>query len=206
MKNSILVLTLILVGLTAFGCATQYENDDKNDTNKMHDDMQQQMNEHMEDMDEMMNGDVMGHDMMGMNIKDDENFLVMMIPHHQEAIDTAKIILGKSENVELKDLADAIIKAQTGEIDQMQKWGTEWYGTSFKPSKEYMNMMPSNLNELEGKELDQAFITGMIMHHQGAIMMAKQIKEKTERPELLEMADNIIEAQAKEIEMMQGWQ
>lgn len=54
------------------------------------------------------------------NVKNEEEFIVNMIPHHQEAVDTARIIAANSTNNELKQLANAIIEAQTKEINMMQ--------------------------------------------------------------------------------------
>jgi uncharacterized protein (DUF305 family) len=52
-----------------------------------------------------------------------------MIPHHQAAIDMARY-LANSNKPELVQLGGEIITAQTREIEQMQKWLTEWYGTN----------------------------------------------------------------------------
>lgn len=146
----------------------------------------------------------MGHGMETMSIQSDEDFLAMMIPHHQEAIDTSNIILQYSTNEELKALAQAIVDAQTAEIAQMEAWGADWFGETFQASAGYDPMM-SDLSLLEGEDLDQEYIEGMIAHHQGAIAMAEEIQMITERPELLEMADAIIAAQTAEVEMMQAW-
>lgn len=56
-----------------------------------------------------------------------------------------------------------------------------------------------------GEEYEEAFLRGMIMHHLGAISMAEELLEETERPELVDLANGIIETQAKEVEMMEGW-
>ena len=94
--------------------------------------------------------------------------------------------------------------SQTTEIEQMRAWYLDWFGGAPSTGM-YMAMMP-NLNDLEGEELDQAFIKGMIEHHEGAIAMAEAVKNLTERPELLTMADNIITAQTQEVELLEGWQ
>lgn len=52
----------------------------------------------------------------------DIDFVKGMIPHHQGAIDMAKILLEHGKDPELKALAEAVIKAQTTEIAQMQEW------------------------------------------------------------------------------------
>jgi uncharacterized protein (DUF305 family) len=51
---------------------------------------------------------------------------------------------------------------------------------------------------------DLQFLDSMIHHHNGAIMMAKMVLGKTERPELKAFAQKIIEDQTKEIEYMNG--
>lgn len=68
-----------------------------------------------------------------------------------------------------------------------------------------MNQMTQNLESLSGDEFDKAFIEQMIDHHQGAIDMANLVLEKSEKKELKDLANAIIEAQTKEIEMMEGW-
>ena len=52
----------------------------------------------------------------------DRDFVTMMIPHHQGAIDMAKVVLSYGKDSEIKKLAEGIIKAQEEEIAQMQAW------------------------------------------------------------------------------------
>ena len=54
-------------------------------------------------------------------------------------------------------------------------------------------------------EYDLRFIDAMIPHHQGAIAMAQQVLEKSTRPEVKKLAEEIIKAQEKEIAQMQQW-
>lgn len=59
----------------------------------------------------------------------DRDFMVMMTPHHQSAVDMAKIELRLGTHAELKSMARDIIKSQEQEIGQMQTWLKAWYGT-----------------------------------------------------------------------------
>jgi len=68
-----------------------------------------------------------------------------------------------------------------------------------------MNQMSSTLAVLKGEDFDRMFITLMIDHHQGAIDMAKLALSNSEKDELKDLANDIISAQTKEIEMMKGW-
>ncbi|MCL5999613.1 MAG: DUF305 domain-containing protein [Chloroflexi bacterium] len=52
---------------------------------------------------------------------------------------------------------------------------------------------------------DAQFIDSMIMHHQGAIDMAKQAQAEAQRPEIKKMAEDIIKAQQSEIDQMKQW-
>jgi len=52
----------------------------------------------------------------------DRDFVTGMIPHHQGAIDMAKILLAHSQDAELRQLAEGIIAAQDKEIAQMRDW------------------------------------------------------------------------------------
>lgn len=52
---------------------------------------------------------------------------------------------------------------------------------------------------------DLRFIDAMTMHHQGAVVMAKSALEKSKRPEIKQLANNIIKAQNKEIAQLKQW-
>ena len=52
----------------------------------------------------------------------------MMIPHHQGAIRMAHAELADGENAKARELAQAIVDAQTKEIDDMNMWRADWYG------------------------------------------------------------------------------
>ena len=54
-------------------------------------------------------------------------------------------------------------------------------------------------------DYDLRFIDGMTPHHQGAIEMAKQAQQKSQHPEIKQLANNIIKAQEKEIAQMKQW-
>jgi uncharacterized protein (DUF305 family) len=58
----------------------------------------------------------------------DQRFIQAMIPHHESAVVMAQDALQNAERQEIKDLAQAIITAQEGEIAQMKQWLQEWYG------------------------------------------------------------------------------
>lgn len=56
-----------------------------------------------------------------------------------------------------------------------------------------------------GEEYEEAFLRGMIVHHIGAVKMAEELLEQTNRPELRTFAQDIINVQSKEVEIMKGW-
>lgn len=53
-----------------------------------------------------------------------------------------------------------------------------------------------------GNRMDAAFVTDMTAHHQGAIEMAKLARTRAEHPQILNMADAIVDAQEGEIAVM----
>ncbi len=76
---------------------------------------------------------------------------------------------------------------------------------------EHMGMggaMDDMMQELEGKtgdEFDKAFLSEMIMHHQGAVAMAEAALQSAKHQEIKDMAKAIIAAQNAEIRQMQEW-
>jgi len=58
----------------------------------------------------------------------DRAFIDMMIPHHQGAIRMARIELDRGADGDAMKLAEAIIAAQTREIEQMNGWRKDWFG------------------------------------------------------------------------------
>jgi uncharacterized protein (DUF305 family) len=56
----------------------------------------------------------------------------------------------------------------------------------------------------EHTEADVEFVQGMIPHHEGAIEMAELVEGRSDRQELLDLADEIIEVQDEEIALLRG--
>jgi uncharacterized protein (DUF305 family) len=52
----------------------------------------------------------------------DKDFVMMMIPHHQAAIDMAKVELQEGKDPKIKKMAQMIIRAQEKEIAEMKRW------------------------------------------------------------------------------------
>lgn len=92
---------------------------------------------------DMMAGHDVGSDsgMMDMSMSDmmtglrgktgdafDKAFITEMVAHHQGAIEMATAAKANASHEELRQLADAIIAAQTKEIGEMREWYKAWYG------------------------------------------------------------------------------
>jgi uncharacterized protein (DUF305 family) len=54
-------------------------------------------------------------------------------------------------------------------------------------------------------QFDLRFLNAMIPHHQGAVTMAQQALEKSDRPEVKKLAQDIVDSQQKEIDQMNQW-
>lgn len=88
--------------------------------------------------------------------------------------------------------------------------GQKMSQTSFKMEKVNhtemsMTEMTDGLKGKTGEEFDRAFVEMMIVHHEGAVEMAKLIESSTKRDELRRLGQAIITAQTEEIAQMRKW-
>jgi len=138
-----------------------------------------------------------------MMVKSEREFLTGMIPHHQEAVDTAKEVIARGGSTpEIKLLAENIVAAQEKEIAQMKQWYQDWYGVVYEAKSEDYEPMMRELANLSGAELDKRFLEDMVMHHMGAIMMAQSVQPYIEHNEITELTEAIVTSQTVEIELM----
>jgi uncharacterized protein (DUF305 family) len=72
-------------------------------------------------------GMMMGPQQLAHSDPFDKAFIDAMIPHHQSAIEMAKVAYEKSDNPQIKELAQNIMSAQQEEIEQMNRWRHQWY-------------------------------------------------------------------------------
>ncbi len=138
-------------------------------------------------------------DMPDMHVSSEEEFIVEMIPHHQEAVDTSLVIINNTENEDLRDLARRIVDAQRREIDMMEGWLDQYYDGGYEP--DYQKMMPP-LKQMSGEQQDIAYLRGMIRHHMMAVMMARQVLQLDPSERVEEFARNVTEVQTSEIREM----
>jgi uncharacterized protein (DUF305 family) len=150
----------------------------------------------------------------------DVSFTQGMIPHHQQALEMAKLAADRASSAEVKDLAARIEKAQDPEIQTMSGWLKSW-GKDVTRSGSSMESMPgmdhsahsdmpgmmdskdmAKLEKASGADFDTMFLTMMIEHHKGAIEMATTEKDKGKYGPATSMSDGIITAQTAEITEM----
>jgi uncharacterized protein (DUF305 family) len=137
--------------------------------------------------------------MMSMMVASEREFIDGMIPHHQEAVDTAREVIARGGSTpEIKQLAQNIVVAQEKEIAEMKVWYETWYKEPYKDNGKYSSMM-RELATLSGKELDRVFLEDMIMHHMGAIMMARSVQPYIEHPEMEKLTQAVVTTQSTEI-------
>src|SRR3989344_6940891 len=77
-------------------------------------------------------------------------------------------------------------------------------GTLVLPQMNFGGMMGPG-GGVAGQNIDRHFIEEMIPHHEGAIAMAELALERSKRPEMLSLANGIIDAQTREINDMKAW-
>ena len=144
--------------------------------------------------------------------KPDLDFVQGMIPHHQGAVEMAKIVLQYGKDPEIKKLAEGVVKAQESEIAVMNDWLSKTDKAALPASPESakandgaMSTMMKNMAGTYSGNADVDFVKGMIPHHQGAIDMAKVALQYVKDPMLLKLAGDIVSSQTSEVTFMNDW-
>ncbi len=155
-------------------------------------------------------------------------FLEGMSDHHQMALDMANDCLVNASAPEVLAVCEAVIAAQTPEIELMKTWLLEWYNVDYQTvamesgemgahaghsmagmeekftDPAMMMGMFAGFNRLEGVDYDLAWLESMIDHHDDAIHMAERLLGRgVVHEELGTLAQAIIDAQTVEISAME---
>jgi len=151
-----------------------------------------------------------------------------MIMHHAQAVEMTALIESRTENKDLRLLGARISKSQSDEINFMKRW-LEARGEPVSPPMPEMSNMdmpgmdmsshqmlmpgmltPKQMDALrkaKGAQFDHLFLTGMIQHHGGALIMVKDLFDTAgagQDAELFNFATDIDSGQRAEIRIMQN--
>lgn len=153
----------------------------------------------------------------------DVEFMQGMIMHHSQAVEMTALIPSHTDNKEIRLLGSRISLSQSDEIKFMKRWlaargepvSMEMPGMAgMDMGGNAMHMMPGMLTlqqmgalrKAQGAEFDHLFLTGMIQHHNGALIMVKQLFDTSgagQDAELFDFATDADNGQRAEIKIMQ---
>jgi uncharacterized protein (DUF305 family) len=119
-------------------------------------------------------------------------FMQGMIMHHGQAVAMTALIAAHTENAQIRNLGARIGLSQSDEIKFMKHWlrargaplsmampGMPEMDKQGKPMPSMPGMLTSAqmdaLRQAKGSAFDHLFLTGMIQHHNGALVMVKQL-------------------------------
>ncbi|WP_298808605.1 DUF305 domain-containing protein [uncultured Psychrobacter sp.] len=154
--------------------------------------------------------------MIGMGYNDpDTAFAKGMLGHHRGAVEMAKIELKYGTDEAMRQLAQDVITAQQAEIDVLNKWLAS-HPDAAKPKPNTVGMQQAYAKSMENMHgemtlgvadpvPDMAFARGMLPHHIAAVDMAKVQLEYGTDEEMRQLAQDIIDNQQTEIDMMKNW-
>ncbi len=69
-----------------------------------------------------------------------------------------------------------------------------------------MEGMSDSLQGKTGDAFDKTFLAEMIVHHEGAVEMARMAQKQAKHQQIRQLADDIITAQQRELDEMRQWQ
>jgi uncharacterized protein (DUF305 family) len=142
---------------------------------------------------------------------EDVEFVTAMVPHHAQALEMAELVPDRGEDARVKALAERIAVGQGPEIASMQAWleghGLPRASTDGDHGHAGMQGMltgeqMTQLIAAEGGQFDRLFLTRMIAHHEGALVMAERLGQGT-HPLVMDMVKDVSVTQSVEIARMQ---
>ncbi len=153
----------------------------------------------------------------------DVEFMQGMIMHHSQAVEMTALIASHTDNKELQSLGARISSSQQDEIRFMKRWlaargepvsmampGMPEMDINGKPMALMPGMLtPKQMDALDkarGAEFDRLFLTGMIQHHNGALIMVKDLFDTAgagQDAEIFDFANDADNTQRSEIKIMQ---
>ncbi|MGD9529001.1 DUF305 domain-containing protein [Pseudonocardia sp.] len=147
----------------------------------------------------------------------DITFVQGMIPHHEQAVVMSQLAADRAASPRVKELAATIEQAQAPEIEQMrgflEAWGVEEDSSMGGMDHGSMGQggMPGmmsgqqmgGLDRANGAGFDRMFLQMMVVHHEGAVTMARTELADGQNPQAKALAQAIIDQQTAEIAQMQ---
>ncbi|MFJ6562315.1 DUF305 domain-containing protein [Streptomyces sp. NPDC091412] len=148
----------------------------------------------------------------------DFEYVQMMIIHHGQALEMTELAEHQAKSSGVKRIASRIAAGQGPEIDAMKGWLKNHGGarrTSGGAGSGHNHdhaTMPGMATEAQLKQLraargtafDELFLKLMIMHHNGAIIMATSALSDGNNVQVEEMANEVIAQQTSEISRMRA--
>ena len=130
----------------------------------------------------------------------DLRYINAMIAHHGGAMVLAEQAKEKSKRPEIKKLAEDILTGEPKAIAELYQWKKDWY----RDIRKVRDKAVPNLGEYD-ENFDLRFLNALIAHHEEGIIMAKEIKLKSTRAEVLNNADAVIEFLNGGLQMLKEW-
>lgn len=140
----------------------------------------------------------------------DTTFVRMMIVHHAQAVEMARLAPERAGGTGLRALAARIGAAQAPELAWLERWLADRRLPGTDPGHDHSTMpgmqAPADLTALaasRGAAFDARFVTMMTAHHRGAIRMAGDVLAGGTDQTLREMANEMAVEQGSEIRRME---
>lgn len=137
----------------------------------------------------------------------DRAFAAMMVPHHEGAIEMARLARTRAEGAFVRNLAGDVVRTQRAEIAVLRRADRRLAAAGVRRgtlglSDAEMGMDHDLAMLRDADDFDRAFVEMMIPHHEGAIAMAQVELAKGGDRELRALAQEIVDAQQGEIDAM----
>jgi uncharacterized protein (DUF305 family) len=146
----------------------------------------------------------------------DVMFLQMLVPHHEQGVELARLASTRATRADVRDLAAAVTATQGDELTDMKALLRGWNQPAAADPDPHAHTAHGGMHTTDpevvvalertaaGPGYDRTFLNLFTGHQHGAVEMARMEVRSGRQPEAVDLAERIVRSRTAQIQQMAG--